>query len=293
MIDLLKDNYMSGSGNGDTWYVDIQPPKKKVRSYFEETIEAAEYVYANKTGRIHLLYSGGMDSEYVFNIFLTLGFDFTPVIIRLNSNYNQHDLKYAFDFCESKGVTPTIVDVDFDEFVKSGQIVDLAQEMKCSAFQIPLTMHVANQLDGFIVMGNDPPYMKYNKETGIWQVEELELIHSILNNFRLKKLEGCPFFLSYTAEMMLSFLLEPRMANLAKGRYPGKLGTNSSKIHVYNNNDQFYMLPRTKYTGYEHIEELEIFQHPNIKIFEEFSKVWGGAHYEDYKPLVERLSLHQ
>lgn len=284
---------MAGIGNGPSWHVNISPPVNKVKSYFEESLSVAEYVYANKTGKIHLLYSGGMDSEYVFNIFLKLGIDFTPVIIKLNPNYNEHDLSYALAFCESKNIQPLIVDVDFDNFVSSGRITDIAEKIKCAGYQIPVTMHVANQLDGFIVLGNDPPYMKLNIETNTWQLEELELIHSILNNFRLNKIEGCPFFLSYTAEMMLSFLLEPRMVDLANHKFPGKLGTNTSKIYVYNNNTDFNMVPRPKYTGYENIENSKIFKHENLTIFNEFQKKWGGAHYENYHNLITRLSCNQ
>lgn len=293
MIPLIHDNYLQGTGNGPTWNVSISPPKRKIKSYFNETLDVAEYIYANRTGKIHLLYSGGMDSEFVFNIFLKLGIEFTPVIIKLNPNYNDHDLAYALSFCESKNIKPIIVDVDFNHFVSSGKIVDIAEKIKCAGYQIPVTMHVANQLDGFIVLGNDPPYMKLNTASNTWQLEELELIHSILNNFRINRLEGCPFFLSYTPEMMLSFLLEPRMVELANHIHPGKLGTNTSKIHVYNNNTNFNMVQRPKYTGYENIENSKIFQHENLTIFKEFQKMWGGAYYENYHELIKRLSCNQ
>ena len=283
---------MAGTGHGDTWYVRIDPPQQKVKSYYLEAKETAEYVYANKTGHVYLLYSGGMDSEFVFSLFLELGFDFTPVIIQL-SDYNAHDLKYAFDFCDSKGVTPRIIKLDFDHFVTSGKIVDIASSITCSGYQIPATMHVAEQLDGFVVLGNDPPYMKLNQETQVWRLEELELIHSILTFFKTRSLEGCPFFLSYTPEMMLSFLLDPTMVALANHQIPGKTGTNTSKVHVYNNGSGYNLVNRTKYTGYEHIEKSEIFQHPNLKRFEEYSKIWGGAYYEPYHELVKRLSCKQ
>ena len=292
MIDYIKDNYMQGTGNGDTWHVRIDPPKGPVLSYYEEAKKTAEYVWANKTGHLYLLYSGGMDSEYVFSLFLELGFNFTPVVIKLG-NYNEHDLKYAFDFCSSKGVDPKIIEVDFDHFVKSGKIVDIATSIKCSGHQIPATMHIAEQLDGFVVLGNDPPYMKLDTRENVWKLEELELIHSILTFFKTRRLEGCPFFLSYTPEMMLSFLLDPTMVDLANHRIPGKLGTNTTKVHVYNNGSNYHLVNRPKYTGYEIIEKNDIFQHENLKIFEDFSKMWGGAYYEPYHQLVERLSCTQ
>jgi hypothetical protein len=55
-MELLKNNYMRGSGSGDTWHVDIDPPTRKVGTYFQETLLATEYVNANRTGEIQLLY---------------------------------------------------------------------------------------------------------------------------------------------------------------------------------------------------------------------------------------------
>lgn len=288
MTEYLKDNYMSGSGNGPTWHVRIDSCTRSVKSYYEETIEAAKHMYETKRSPLYLLYSGGMDSEYVFNVFLELGFKFTPVIIRL-SNYNEHDLLHAFNFCESKGVTPKIVDLDFDNFVTSGKITEIAESIKSCGYEIPATMHVASQLDGFIVLGNDPPYMKYFADSNTWCLEELELIHSILNYFRLHHLEGSPFLLSYSPEMMLSFLLDPTMVSLANNQMPGKQGTNTTKVHVFNNGSGYNIKNRKKYTGYEIIERSEIFNHPNLQKFFEYKKIWGGAHYEPYHDLVERM----
>lgn len=289
-MDLIYKNYLRSHGHGNSFKVDIDPTTRPVKSYYEETLLTVENIYNSCNEKLYLLYSGGMDSEYVFSILLKLGIKFTPVIIKLNPNYNNHDLKYAFDFCESKGITPEIIDIDFNKFVESGLIVDIAKSIKSSGYQIPATMYAASKLDGFILLGNDPPYMKLNQQTNIWQLEELELIHSILNYFKQYPVKGCPFLLSYTPEMMLSFLLDPTIVNLANHKYPGKLGTNTSKVHVYNNGSNFNLLNRTKYTGYENIEISNIFQHENLQIFKDFSKVWGGAYYENYHDVVKRLT---
>ncbi len=289
-MDLIYNNYLKSHGHGDSFRVDIGPATRPIKSYYEETLLTVENIYNSCNEKLYLLYSGGMDSEYVFSILLQLGIKFTPVIIKLNPNYNNHDLKYAFEFCESKGITPQIIDIDFDKFVKSGLIVDIARSIKSSGYQIPATMYAASKLDGFILLGNDPPYMKLNQLTNTWQLEELELIHSILNYFKQYPVKGCPFLLSYTPEMMLSFLKDPTMVNLANHRYPGKLGTNTSKVYVYNNGSNFNLLNRPKYTGYENIETSSIFQHENLQIFKDFSKVWGGAYYENYHDVISRLT---
>jgi hypothetical protein len=301
-MDLTKNNYLYGSGHGDNWVVNIDPPSKKVKTYFEETIDAVEYVYANKTGKFQVLYSGGLDSQYVCEVLLYLKIDFEPVIINLKKSngdlLNYHDTKYAYQFCDLKKIKPIVYDLDFEKFVGDGLHLEIAESVTCCAAALPATMYVASQLDGFSLLGNDPPYLRF--QNGEWYLEELEYIHSLLRFYKKYKVNGCPFLLSYTPEMMLAFLLDPRIQDLANGKYPGKLGTNSSKSYVFNNGSNFNMPvydftvnERIKLTGYEEIYKSDIMNHPNMKIFKEFKNKWDGAYLENYHHAVRRLSVNQ
>ena len=100
---------------------------KQYDNYFVESCRAAKEVYDLKQGKVYMLYSGGVDSEYALSIFLSLGMDITPVIINLNPNYNDFDIKYATDFCNRKNITPLIVNLDFDQFVKSGKFLEVSK----------------------------------------------------------------------------------------------------------------------------------------------------------------------
>jgi hypothetical protein len=319
-MELIKDNYLRGSGSGDTWHVDIDPPKRKVKSYFEETLITSEYMYANKTGKLLLMLSGGLDSEYVFKVFQHLKFDFTPVIVRFtgkhhHEDYNAHDIIHAFKLCEKFNVTPTVITFDFDKFVESGELFELMHRYNCSGMGIAALQKVVSSLDGFTVYGNDPPYLGLNN--GVWQLEEEEKIHSILRCYADLNLQGCPFLLSYTPEMMLSFLLDPRIVDLANGKYPGKAGTNSSKSYVFNNGSGFNMdhydfttakklfesgnpegiqVPRVKMHGWEVVARLPWWQNQEeVKKhfqYRENSK-YLGCYKENYHDVVKRLSIHQ
>ena len=304
-MELIKDNYIRGSGSGDTWHVDIDPPKRKVGTYFQETLIAMEHVNDVRNGEIQLLYSGGLDSEYVARVLLHLGIKFTPVIIQLknvkeNSIYNDHDTAYAFDFCKSHNLTPKIYDLDFDKFVSSGQWRTIAESVECCAIAVPATLYVASQLDGFTILGNDPPYLRYEKETDKWYLEELQYIHSILRYYKKFNLNGCPFLLSYTPEMMLSFLLDPKIVALGNNMFPGKKGSNSTKSYVFNNGSGFNMdvydfdkKTRIKYTGYEKIYRSDILKHPNMGDLKSYTQKWNGEYLEPYQNAVTRLSIHQ
>lgn len=288
-----KNNYLRTFGSGKDFRAEIDSPENKHSNFHTISLDVAEKVYQQRQGKLYVMYSGGVDSEYVLNVFLSLGIDIIPVIIKLNPFYNDHDVKYAYDFCESKKLKPLVIDLDFDNFVKSGRIVDIANEFQIGAYQLPSTFYCLNQLDGTVVMGSHgPPHMTLNQSTNIWMVDEIEPLHTVLRYFEKNKIYGCPYFLVHTPEQYLSFLQHPVMLDLANHKIPGKLGNNSTKGIVYNKVSGFDMSPRQKYTGYENIENSEIFNHPNLKIFEKFKKQWWGVYSEPYHDLILRMTTH-
>jgi hypothetical protein len=289
-MPFVQNNYLRTVGSGEKFRAEIDPPKNKNSNFHITSLSVAEQVYQHRQGKLYLMYSGGVDSEYVLNIFLSLGIDIIPVIVKLNPGYNEHDVKYAFDFCESKKLKPIVIDLDFNDFVKSGKIVDIAREYQIGAYQFPSTFHAMSQLDGTVITGNHgPPHLFLDKTTNTWHVDEIEPYHTVLKYFEKNKIHGCPFFLVYTAEQYLSFLEHPIMQNLANHAYPGKLGNNSTKKFVYNDISDFNLVDREKYTGYENIETSEIFQHPNLTIFDEFKKQWWGQWSEPYHDFIARM----
>lgn len=293
-MQLVDNNYLRGSGNGPTWTVEIDPPRRPVKSYYEEAVIAAEMIWAQKQGKLNLLYSGGLDSEYVLSVFLKLGMDIQPVIMNLKSStghiYNSHESRYAFSYCQQKGLSPTVIDLDFDQFIENGKFLSIAESVQCAAYQLPASMWLASQIDGTVITGNDPPHMKLNHVDNLWYLDEEEIIHSQFNYFRKYSVYGTPFFLSYTPEMMLSFLLDPTMVALANHQYPGKTGTNSTKVHVFNNGTNFNLVQRVKQTGYEQIEKSPIFDHPDIQKVISWKDKWLGTSDHQYHAVVAKLS---
>lgn len=296
-MKFIKDDYFRTYGSGDSWRVEIDLPARQPRTYFEESIEVAEFTYESKTGHLYLMYSGGLDSQYLYCLFLRLGFDFTPVIIELigpdGMVYNHHDIKYAIEYCEATNKKPLIYKLDFDNFVESGKIVEIAEFAECRGYTLPATMFVSGQLDGFVVSASFEPHLVFRHG---WFLEETQFIHSVIRYFRKKDIKGCPFFLSYSSEMFFSFLLDPTIRRLANNELVGKLSSTSSKSHVYNNGSNFNLpvydfvsKTRVKFTGYEIINESLISLHPNMKIFEEYKKKWGGVHLLEYNSLIKDL----
>lgn len=282
---LLHNNYIQTKGNGPTWNVEITNPSRPVKSYFEETSTVAEMIWAQKQGNLFLCYSGGLDSEYVLAVFRTLGMPIRPVIMR--TQYNHHETQYAFKYCEENSIIPVVIDLDYDKFIESGEFLKIATEYKIAAYQMPSNMWLTTQIDGTVITGDSDPHLFLNE--GKWFVDEIEPVYTQFEFFRKNNIYGTPFFLSYTPEQYFAFLTDPTMQQLANNQIPGKTGSYSSKVHVYNNQNHFKLEQRVKKHGYEIVEQSPIFNHPDIQLVNSWKdKWWGSCNYE-YFQLIERL----
>jgi hypothetical protein len=270
MISLLQNNYLRLTDK-----IEIDKLPSTYSNYYQETLRAFEHIVSLKQGKLYLLYSGGVDSEYALSVLLAMGVDVTPVIIKLNPNYNLHEIQYAFKFCESKNLTPLVIDIDFDTFVKSGKILDLARSMNINIFHYSATAHAVSLLDGTVLLGDGEPYIRLVDDEN-WNVELYEYEFGIGNHFINQGIHGTPYLLRYTPEMMASFLNSQRIQELAANKHPGKLGSHSSKVFVYNEYSNFDLEIRTKQHGYEIIEQSEIFKH---EVFREFTPWHAGNKY--------------
>jgi hypothetical protein len=285
MLPLSKDNYIRISGTGDNFKVEIDPIKS-AGNYYDESVLAAEEIYSLKQGQLYIMYSGGLDSEYALSVFLELSMDVTPVIIRMG-NYNAHDIKYAIEFCQSKNIVPKIIDLNFDKFVSSGRMLDIAVKSKCMLYHRPATAYAASMLDGTVLLGESEPYIRLDTDTNSWNLEIDEHDFSIERYLIDARIPCIPHFNRYRPGMMSAYMLDPRMRELAENKHPGKLGSHSSKAFMYNRHSPFTLLPRHKYTGYEVIEQSEIFKHPDFEQLAEQCKIYNGLVSFDYHTFIQ------
>lgn len=287
-IDFTYRDFYHLIGHGADFRVEIEPGSRNPDSYYQEFARAAHHIDSLKTGKLYLMYSGGLDSEYALAAYLSLGIDVIPVIVRLQPNYNQHDIDYAVRFCKEKNVDPVFIDIDFDDFVYSGKMLEIATETRCGIHQLPATMYAASQLSGTILVGGGDPHCALDTKTGQWNFAEIEPVRSWRTWFETKGVNGTSMIMGYTPEMLIAYLGDPRYVEVANGRVPGKLGTYSSKIYVYNRWGNFE--PRTKYTGYELIEKSPVFQSQQMRDFFEITSKWNGRYLRPYQEIMDCLT---
>lgn len=290
-MDFVKDNYYAPCGHGEEFTVNINMLPTSFNNYFEESIVAAREIEAQKVGKLHLLYSGGVDSENVLGVFLSAGIPITPVIISMAHGHNSFDTHYAFQFCKSKHIQPLVINVDFDRFVTSGKMLETARICKSSIYHRTLTAYIAGTLDGTVLCGDGEMYIRKNKQRGCWDVHMDEHEFAVYRFFQAKGIHGTTHFNTYRPEMMSAMITDVTMRELADNKRPHKEGSNSSKVEIYNRHSNFNLARRPKFHGYEQIELSPTFNHPDFATLRDEGKQWNGSYDVEYYSFLERHSL--
>ena len=291
MIPRIKNDFIRPSGTGESWTLNIKPLSSKFDNYFIESCRAAEEIYALKEGPLHLMYSGGLDSEYALSVFLHMGINITPVIVRLQPNYNDHDTEYAFKFCQQKNIKPLVIDIDFNNFIESGKFDEINQIIKSGIWARATTCYALDKIDGSVICGEGDPHTVKDEKTSEWYFSEVEHSYTLENYMEYKNIDGTAFFCGYTSEMFTSFLMDPRMLELADNKIFGKLGSKSSKSIVYNRHTPFILIDRPKYHGFETIMQTNIINHPDwVKLTDKNPEIKFDGHFHTkYHDLIKDL----
>lgn len=283
MIEITDGNYKQRSGSGSTFRIDVDLSCNDFLSYYEESRVAAEKIWSNKQGEVYVMYSGGVDSEYVINVFLSCGMKVTPVIVTLSPGYNNHDTKYAFAFCESKNIKPVVVDIDFMAFIESGTLNDIVEQIRAPVYHTAATCYAIGKLSGTVLLGFGEPDLSFVAPKR-WNIKFFEYDYTLQTFFEQQRICGTPFFNCYTKEMMCAFLANDNVTSQIVLNNPNARHSNQGiKQRVYGEQRAFVMQPRPKFNGYEHVpkhEELERIVAKNAKRM--------GVYTVDYMDFVHK-----
>lgn len=285
---FLHDEFLTVHGHGADWTIDIKSKHREAGSYFEESIRTAQIIYEESNNDIHLMFGGGKDAEYMVNVFDKANIDFTVAIISYGKDFkwNGHDTKYALDWCSKHNKTPIIIDLDLVDFVRSGRMLEIAEEAKCCEYRLTTTMEGASKVDGTVVMNVEPQICKM--PDGTWVLEEYERIRSYCNWWESRNIKGTSDFGSYTGEQVLAFLQEPIIKRLVNN----ELGYKSSipvKQLLYNQNS-WNQTNRFKYTGWERFERTDLFESLEVRsMMSGLKEKYNGSFYLNYDETIRQL----
>lgn len=291
MIEQRKNGYYRVSGSKETFTVDIDRAQRGIGRYCDELLLNAVEIYDKKeTKNIYCMYSGGIDSELVMEVFLHLGITIIPVIVELDPNFNNHDLSWAKAFCNKHNIEPLIFKINIQQFIESGEILNLAKLTETYAYQYLSSIKAALSLDGTVITGQDEPTIQLDADTGNWVFSERERWCAWAKLYDRGVLKGTSCFLSWSAETLLSFLLEPSVKQAYNNKLPNVTNTFPLRRYVYG-----YMFPmkiRPKYTGWENVDNHPLLLHPTMKEVANLQNTFNGKFDIECKRLIQQMTFN-
>jgi len=205
-----------------------------------ELIRNAQILYKDYPDLV-LFMSGGLDSEMALRSFLAAGITPKIVTIKFYNNGNWHDVGPLINLLDSLGLSYTIIDFDFEDFVYSERCYEVGAKYQAYTLYQQMLLGVAETFSQPLITIDEIELEKslsMDWQTGKtitnWVFAKKEDQDGCWRRFNDKT--GIPAlnnFYSYSPESMLAFLQIPTVDNLINNRIPGKLGWTSSKMQIY------------------------------------------------------------
>ncbi|MDX9730898.1 MAG: 7-cyano-7-deazaguanine synthase, partial [Bdellovibrionales bacterium] len=224
----------------DEWFVRYGACERMPHSFYEECLKTARLIRESTTLPIDVLFSGGVDSEVALRAFLDAGIEVRVLSLRFARGLNAHDIEWVERVCSGLGVKARYVDLDLERFWET-DAYDYAARTQCVSPQLVSTMWLADQTDGYCVLGSGENFIVKRLEESyipgespylrsIWDLFEKEKIASWYRHFLLQNRDAAPGFFQFTPEIMLSWFLDEMGCDLWNDRIEGNRNSVSSKL---------------------------------------------------------------
>ena len=147
-----KDNYRKytfANGLFNTELLDVEVGNRSMSEALVDALPASG---------IELLYSGGIDSEFVLNLCLANSIPVTAITMRLHCNgtvINTHDMYYSEKYCRQNGIDQTIIDLNVTPFYENGDYLDYLAPYQITMPHVATHLWLIEQCSHFPVMGGN------------------------------------------------------------------------------------------------------------------------------------------
>lgn len=259
---------------------------RPLKTWKEETIEAAKYIANNTDRKIWVGLSGGIDSEVVCRAFLEANINIGVFIVEHTEGRNAHDIKYALEFCANNNIKDIHIEpLDSHWFFTEGYKKYVKQGFETgTAFRYHqlFLLEQIERLNGCAVLGGGELKFK-----SIDNKTSLTFNRGITNASQFSKVNNywhVPHFYMSTPEIMAAYLEHEVIKYLTSEHtfYVSPVKNFiSEKVIVYH---QAWpdMIRRKKYDGFEKIR----------KLYKETSKLLKSEYaYENTKVVIDINTL--
>lgn len=187
----------------DKYFTDYAKLSRNPLGFREECLETAKLIRDKyPTEKLRLFLSGGLDSHLVAECFRILKIPFTAVTVILGDGWNNHDVKYAHEYCEQNNIPQIRLHCDIEKIWDSGEYWDIVKDIQAETPQYCGNLWAADQVDGYLIFGLGEPDLRkkngiaYDVEQERYRIYDRYMVH--------RKRVGAPSFFKYTTEIKAS-----------------------------------------------------------------------------------------
>lgn len=280
----------------DDWFCYYNRLKRMPLEWNVECMETARNIYDSTNLPIVLLMSGGVDSIAMAESFRLAGVPFTVATCKFKKGYNEHDIKYAIDYCKGYGIKQNIIDMNIKLFWKRS-LLKYAEPIQCrSPLFLPI-LWLIDKVDGYPVVANGEPWW-YVKDGEVW-TSDGEQYQNVEKWLIYKNREGTGKFFKYTTELKISGMIDPHFLRWIKYAVQRKYTcVENQKESIYNKHFNVGSRPaveydmfthkgkakRSDYSGFEYLSEAQ--RQPRARLEKRYSPEYDQ--YQD-EPFLENL----
>lgn len=242
----------------DIWRVKYGSISREPKTWREECINSAKLIRDEIDGPLVVFLSGGIDSEAMLLSFYLAGIPVSVVIIRLEDNYNAHDIYFAINMCEQFGIKYNIINIDVVKLWEDVFWSDYSQfQMVSPMTSVPMYV-IDNYTDGVPVIGMGDSYVERTPATNDYYTVFFEFDTAVDKFFNERERIGIASFFQYTPEQVLSFFNSNQYDKFMKTSKRIRLSSITPwKWLIYN--EHFPEIkPKLKHHGYEIVYGLSL-----------------------------------
>ncbi len=267
----------------------------------EASIRAARRVRESTDKEIVVLYSGGMDSEWVLESFMLAKIEVTPLVIEYADGVNAHDVSWARRYIERRGIKNAIFEplVLRDWYGSQAQfeIAELAQTTELAYTTQFQAMARLNDGNRFFITGYDEPGMAAD-DSGTerqWNLFYNERHYSVVKLFERLGIPGIANWGRFSSELFAAYVCQPQWQLLGANMYQPQVW-NSEMVKVPMFQSWFpFMEARPKYTGFEAALDYVVEGSRNWQnhVVERLGYQWNQEWSENIRSIWAKLGMEE
>lgn len=265
----------------------------------QESLESARRIRDSTDKEIVVLYSGGLDSEWVLESFRLARIPVTALCVVYKNGLNSHDMWWARRYlARVPSVKQEFYELDLLEWYKSQEQKDLAftvqtPELAYTA-QFKAILDKKNS-DRVFITSYDEPLLVANDsgDTRKWELTYSERHYSVVKLFNYFNIDGCSNWSRQSAKLFASFITQPQWNMLAANMY-APLTWNSEMVKIPMFQYSFpYLEARPKFTGFEQSLDfiVDIGNEWRKHLLEEHGVTWMQDYTAPIEEVCERIGV--